>query len=511
MKEVLESTESVCPECFKEGKINKIPAEAVEEDGKVYLKKECDEHGKFKSTYWDDVELYKKAMENKVTGVGVTNPQVEGTDCPYDCGLCARHKSQSVLTNLFVTNRCDLRCSYCFANAGAQGFVYEPSLEQLEKQMKQVREEKPVPGKAIQITGGEPTVREDLVELVKMAKDLGFTHVQVNTNGIKLGDDPDLAKELQEAGTNTIYMSFDGVTEETNPWIEQNKKALENLRKVGLTAVLVPVVINNFNDHELGDIVNFAKENMDIVRGVNFQPVSFVGRIKNLSEEKRKRERISYSEMIKKLENQLDGAITAEDWYTVPFVLPVSKLIENIEREKQVEFTCHPSCGGATYVFVEDGEIIPITEFVDVEGLMELVKEEAEKSGPMKKIRTGFNLIRKISDYIDEEKAPEGMNVKDLINNAVTGGSYDELGKFHMKSLYLGSMWFQDVWNLNIDRLERCVIHYTTPDGIIPFCAYNGLGYGEEIRKKHGISVEKWEEKTGKSLKEDLWNGGKIS
>lgn len=511
MVAIEESVESVCPECFREGEINKIPGEIIEENGKIYLQKKCGEHGEFKSICWDDAELYKKAMEYYATGTGVTNPQVEGANCPYDCGICSRHKSQSILTNIFVTNRCDLRCSYCFANAGAEGFVYEPTIEQIEEQLKQVRNEKPVPGKALQITGGEPAVRDDLVDIVKLAKDLGFVHVQVNTNGIRLGDDAELVKELRKAGTNTIYMSFDGVSEDTNPWIDQNLKAIENAREAGLGVVLVPVAINGFNDHELGDIINFAKENVNVVRGVNFQPVSFVGRIENLSDEKRKRERISYSEMIKKVEDQLDGVIKAEDWYTVPFVLPISKLVENLTGESQVEFTAHPSCGGATYVFIEDEEIIPITDFVDVEGLMDLIKDQSEKSGPLKKVRTGFSMVKDISDYVDDEKAPEGLEVKELLNTAITGGTYDELGEFHMNSLYLGSMWFQDVWNLNISRLERCVIHYATPEGVIPFCAYNGLGYGEEIREKHSLPAKKWEEKTGKKLEDDLWEGGPIS
>lgn len=509
---VREKVESVCPECYKNGEIRKIPAEIVEE-GKVYLKKECEEHGEFKSIYWDDVGLYEKVMKYDVEGEGVTNPRIEGTDCPEDCGLCKRHKSQSVLTNLYVTNRCDLRCSYCFANAGAEGFIYEPSLEQLKEQMLEVRNEKPVPSKAIQITGGEPTIRDDVVEIVELAKDLGFTHVQVNTNGIRLGDDPKLAKELREAGTNTIYLSFDGVSEETNPWIEQNLKAIENLRKVGMGAVLVPVVINGFNDHELGEIIEFAKDNIDIIRGVNFQPVSFVGKIKNLSDEKRKKERITYSEMIRKVEKQLDGSLKAsEDWYPVPFVLPISNLIETLEEEPQVEFTAHPSCGVATYAFVdEDGKLTPITEFIDVEGMMKLIQEQSKKTGFLKSPRVKLSLLWNLSDYIDDEKAPEGINIMSLLKNAIGGGSHEKLGKFHLNSLYLGSMWFQDVWNLNISRLERCVIHYATPEGVIPFCAYNGLGYGEKIREKHSIPIDEWEEKTGKSLKNDLWEGGPIT
>lgn len=512
MGEIREKTESVCPTCFKEGKIRNIPAEIVEEDGKIYLEKECEDHGKFKSIIWSDAEIYKKMKRYQAEGTGVTNPRINGTNCPQDCGLCERHKSQTVLTNLYVTNRCDLRCSYCFANAGAEGFVYEPSIEQLKKQMLEVRNEKPVPGKAIQITGGEPAVRDDLIEIVELANDLGFTHVQVNTNGIKLGDDPELAEKLRDAGANTIYMSFDGVSEETNPWIDQNLKAIENMREAGLGVVLVPVVINGFNDHELGEIINFAKDNVDIVRGVNFQPVSFVGKIENLSDEKREKERITYSEMIQKAEKQLNGAIKAdEDWYPVPFVLPVSKLVESMTGEPQVEFTAHPSCGVATYVFIEDGEMTPITRFIDVEGLRDFLEEQSEKSGFLKDTRIKFSLLMHLSDYIDSEKSPEGLNMVDLLRDAIGGGSYEDLGEFHKKSLYLGSMWFQDVWNLDINRLERCVIHYATPEGVIPFCAYNGLGYGQKIRERHSMTVDEWEEKTGKKLKDDLWEGGPIT
>ncbi len=512
MGNVREKVESVCPECFKEGNLDTIPAEIVEEEGGVYLKKECEEHGEFKSIYWDDVDLYEKVMKYDEEGTGVTNPEIQGTNCPEDCGLCERHKSQSVLTNLYVTNRCDLRCSYCFANAGAEGFIYEPSLDQLKEQMKKVRNEEPVPSKAIQITGGEPTVRDDIVEIVKMANEMGFAQVQVNTNGIKIGDDPELAKELREAGTNTVYMSFDGVSEETNPWFDQNVKAIENLRKANMGVVLVPVIIKGHNDHEIGDIIQFAKDNIDTVRGVNFQPVSFVGKIDNITEERRKKERITYSEMIRKAENQLDGKIKAnEDWYPVPFVYPVSKLVETLSGDPQVEFTAHPSCGVATYAFLDGDELVPITDFIDVEGLMEFVEEKSEKTGFLSGTRIKLSMLMNISDYIDNDKAPEGVEVKELLKNAIGGGSHDKLGKFHLDSLYIGSMWFQDVWNLNISRLERCVIHYSTPEGIIPFCAYNGLDYGEKIREKHSTPIDEWEEKTGQSLKDDIWQDGPIT
>lgn len=508
MADVKEQTKSVCPECFKDGEIETIPAEIVEEDGKIWIKKECPEHGSFRSIVFEDPDLYERWNKYEVEGEGPENVN----PLPFsDKELYSEHLSQSVLSNLFVTNRCNLRCSYCFANSGAEGFIYEPSLEELRDMMKQVREEKPVGSKAIQITGGEPTMRDDLMEIIKMADELGFRHIQLNTNGIKLSESVEYCQKIRDAGVNTVYMSFDGLTEDSNPWVEEQKKAVENMRKIDMGTVLVPTVIKDMNLDELGDILNYAKENIDTVRGVNFQPVSFTGRITNITEEDRESGRVDYAKMLKKIEEDLDGEIKKEDWYPVSFVHPISKLVENLKGERQVEFTANPKCGGATYAFVEEGKFIPITRFVDVEGFMEFINELSEKEGMMKKANIGLSLMKNAPDFIDHDKAPEGLNMDKLIVDAITKGNYDALGEFHKKSLFIGSMWFQDVWNLNIDRLNKCVIHYATPEGIVPFCAYNGLNIGQEIRKKHSISIEEWEEKTGRTLEDDLWEGGPIS
>lgn len=516
MEKVLETTKSICPECKKEGKTETLEAKVVKRGNQVYLEKECEEHGHFKSLLSDDAEFYESKLEEKVTGS--LNEKVKSFKPLYE-----EHRSQSVLTNIFVTNRCNLRCSFCFANAGAEDFVYEPEMEEIGEMLKQPRAEEPVPSKAVQITGGEPTLREDLFEIIRKADELDYTHIQLNTNGLKLAKNPNYVKKLKEAGVNTVYMSFDGVSKKTNPWIEEHKEAIENLRKAELGTVLVPTVINGKNDDELGEIVRYAKENLDVVRGANFQPVSFVGRIKNIEEEDRKQERITYSEMIGKLEEQLDGDIEKQDWKAVSFVTPISKLVEKLKGGPQVEFTAHPACGVATYAFLEEGELKPLTDFIDVEGFMKTIKRYSKKPELLEKIegnvpnsierltrfadnlKTSISLLGEAPRYIDEEKAPKNLNIKELALNAVLKGDYDALGEFHEKGLFLGSMWFQDPWNISSERLRRCVIHYSTPEGIVPFCAYNGLGVGHEIRERHSIPIDKWEEKTGKKLEDDLY------
>ena len=498
---VLEETSSVCPACYQEGKINKIDAKIIEEDGKVYIWKKCEKHGEFKDIYFSDSKLYKKWIKYKVTGTESPDVKTKIFDEPalYDI-----HKSQSVLTNLLVTNRCDLRCSYCFMNAGASGRVYEPTLKQLKDLMIQARNERPMGSKAIQITGGEPTIRDDIIDIVKIAKEVGYSHVQVNTNGMRLAESVEFCQQLKDAKTNTIYMSFDGVTKETNPWIKKNKQAIENLRKVDLKVVLVPVLIGDKNLKEAGKIVKFAIDNMDIVRGLNFQPISFCGRVTKIKDEKRDKQRVDYVMMMEAIEKEFNGKISRDDFYPVPFVYPISKLIEELKGETQVEFTAHPGCGGATYIFVEDGKPIPITRFIDVEALLSFVDEQSKIKGPLKKVRVGTAFLKNLNKFVDKDKAPQGFDLVKLVKDAALGGSYDSLRGFHYKSLFVGSMWFQDAFNLNVHRLERCVIHYTTLEGIVPFCAYNGLGIGDKIREKHSISIKDWEKKTGRKMRDDL-------
>jgi len=494
MKE-LEEINSICPECLKQGKIEKIDAKIIEENGNVWITKKCNKHGFLKDIYFRDSNLYKRWMKYKVTGN--FNPDVK-TSLFGDQPLYDKHLSQSVLTNLLVTNRCNIRCSYCFMNAGASGNVYEPTLDQLRDIMKKARSEESIGSKAIQITGGEPTIREDLFDIIKIAKELGFSHVQVNSNGLKLAESVDYCQKLKDAKINTVYMSFDGVTKKNNPWIEENKQTIKNCREVGLKIILVPVLIGDKNVDEAGKIIRFGIENIDTVRGVNFQPLSFCGRITRIEEEKRKHQRVDYSKVMEVIEEEFNGQISRDDFYPVPFVLPISVLIGQLKRETQVEFTAHPGCGGATYVFLNNGMPLPITRFINVEKMIDFVSEQIKKKGLLKKTRVVSAFLTNINKFVDKDKAPQGFNLRKILKNAVFGGSYDSLRGFHHKSMFIGIMWFQDAWNLNIDRLQRCVIHYATFEGMIPFCTYNGLGYGDKIREKYSIPIKEWEEKTGK-------------
>jgi 7,8-dihydro-6-hydroxymethylpterin dimethyltransferase len=498
---VVENIFSICPACFKEGKIQKITARIIEEDEKIWITKNCQDHGSFKEIYFDDVNLYKKWMKYKVTGNSISEVKTRLFDDPE---LYEKHTSQTMLTNLVVTNRCNQMCTYCFTNARATEYVYEPTLEQLKDLMQQTRDEKPIGSHALQITGGEPTLRDDLFDIIRMAKEVGFTHVQLQTNGMKLAESADYCQRLKTEKVNSVYLSFSGLTETTNPQLQQNKKAIENLRKASLNTVLVPVLIGDKNSHEAGKIIRFAIDNIDVVRGLHFQPISFCSITAKVNDDERKLQRVGYFRILESIEEEFQGMISRDDFYPVSFVFPIFNLIEKMTYEPQIKYTVHPGCGGSTFIFMDGEKPVPITRFVDVEADMKFLTKQSKKKGPLRKLRIASAFIRNINTFIDYKKAPQGFDSKKIFKDATIHGSKYALRDFYYKGLFIGFMGYMDPWNMNLDRLQRCVVHCPTFEGIIPFCTYSGLGYGKKIEKKYSIPAKDWEKKTGRLLKDDL-------
>ncbi|MCH8088042.1 MAG: radical SAM protein, partial [Chloroflexi bacterium] len=340
-----------------------------------FMSKVIAEHGEVEELYYGSYEMYQKFSTYWVDGKGTHAPNVpmEKCACPTNCGLCSNHLSHTGLGNIIVTNRCDLTCWYCFfyVKKGLEGsYVYEPTLDQVREMARTLRAQRPVPGNSIQITGGEPTLREDLPEIVRILKSEGIEHVQLNTNGVSLALKPELAMTLHKAGISNLYMSFDGVTARTNPknhW--EAPLAIDACRKAGMGVVLVPTVIKSINDHELGDILNFARSNLDIVRAISYQPVSLTGRMKK---QEREKYRITIPDCIDRLEEQTNGELTKDDWFPVPSCSPITNFVEVFTKKPQYELSIHFACGAGTYVF-EDSDtrkLIPMSSFVDLPGLL---------------------------------------------------------------------------------------------------------------------------------------------
>lgn len=471
--------QSFCPECKEV-----IEATLFEHDGKVMMEKSCAIHGDFQDIYWSDVDLYLKA-ERWVfeEGKGVMNPQVKGSDqCPDECGLCNRHMSHTGLGNIDLTNRCNLLCPVCFANSKAKGFVYEPSFPDIVKMLEIFQSESPAPCKSVQFSGGEPTLSPHFIEAIKKAREMGFAHIQAATNGIRFND-IDFTHKCKDAGLHTIYLQFDGFKEDIyikmrgRALLETKLKAIENIRRARMKIVFVPTIVRGFNDDQVGEILKFAVQNIDVVSGIAYQPIAFTGRT---PQEDRMKMRYTLSDLAFDIEKQTGLLKAKESWYPISFVSPISRLLSSTRGEEITTLTCHPHCGLATYLFVDDDKkATPITDFVDVENMfIELNRLSKEIKKARFKSFSKIKALNHIKKCFNREKAPKGLSfekflytIEGLIDKRA--GRRDGKEKT-FKSLLLFGMHFQDLFNFDIDRVKRCVVHYAAPNAhLYPFCAYN--------------------------------------
>ncbi|MEM3546738.1 MAG: radical SAM protein [Candidatus Bathyarchaeia archaeon] len=399
---------------------------------------------------------------------------------------------------IYVSN-CNMACPICFAYAGAVNYVYEPTYEQIVGMIKLFRSSRPWAANALQFSGGEPTLRNDLPDLVREAKRAGIRHVEVNTNGIRLAEDLDYYSRLLDAGMDTIYLQFDGLREEIylklrgrGGLVDVKNRVIENARKIGhKSIVLVVTLAKGVNDGDLGDIVRYAINNRDVIRCVNIQPISMAGRARK--EEMRKM-RITIPDAVKLIEEQTNGAVSKWSWRPVNWPLPIAKGMEVVKNRTYPEFTLHPHCGAATFLVAkEDGSFTPITELVDVDNF-------AQVFWGMYYLGVGGHSRRAKLEALKLLPMVKSELIRNLLKDIITKGSYEALGRLMYNVVMVGIMHFQDVWNLDLDRVNRCGIHYATPDGkIISFCTFNSI-HRTAFEEKFKQPIEDWMKKTGKKL-----------
>lgn len=409
---VLHHTEGVCPVCLRI-----VAAEVVAEGGTVFLKKACPEHGPFKNYLWPDVGHYKWMESFKFALVRPKHQLASAQGCPHDCGPCTSHLRQPTLVEIELTQRCNLRCPVCFmaAESAKKAAPFEPDLKAIEDTYNAILA-KTGPETSIQLTGGEPTVRVDLPEIVRLGRRVGFNAIEVNTNGLMIAGDPDYAQELAEAGISGIYLQFDGLKSAIYEKIRGHdllavkRRAIENCRAAGVQVVLAMTVIGGINHDEMGAVLDFAIENRDVVVGIAYQPAFGSGRFEVAPER-----RLTMGDVAFMLAGQSHGLLEPYDLWPL---------------------ACAPLCDSATYLVEVAGRLTPITRLISRE-------EYAASYNP---------------------DSPQGSVFWDI---AAT--RFPEAG--HGLSIIV--MNFMDAMSMELRRLRECSMLVAGPDDrLIPFCAY---------------------------------------
>jgi len=408
----IDQTESVCPHCLKT-----IPAIIYEKDGSVYMDKTCPEHGLSSVYIWPDVDQYLWFNSFRFPSKS-REPQTKSVSgCPHDCGLCPIHKRGIVLAEIEVTWRCNQSCPVCFMSAGDN--IPDPSLETIDGILQTIQ--KYDKGYAtLQITGGEPTVRTDLPDIIRLARKADFKTVEINTNGLVIGKDREFLHMLKEAGLTNIYLQFDGLTPEVTRILrgdglfDLKLRAIENCRMENMPVILAPTIIKGINDSQMGGLIDFCMNNMDIIEGLAIQPAFLSGRF-----DVEMQKRLSLGDIAAMIEEQTDGKIAARDFW------PLSCI--------------HPLCACSTYLIGEGEHYSPLTGKIS----------EADYKAHF------------------DESSPQGSVFADTYNNMCQDGNSP-------KGLGVLIMSYMDAWTLDVKRLQECNLAVTIGDGrSIPFCAYH--------------------------------------
>jgi uncharacterized radical SAM superfamily Fe-S cluster-containing enzyme len=433
---ILSTTESVCPEC-----LTLVEAERVLRGDVVYLRKTCPEHGVFETAVWHGAASYAGWMRPKIPAY----PEKAGTavthGCPFDCGLCPDHRQQTCTALLEITQRCNLRCPVCFADAAYQP-PPDPDLATIEGWYRMLLASNGPCN--VQLSGGEPTVRRDLPDIIRLGRELGFGFIQVNTNGLRLAEDPAYAAALRAAGLSSIFLQFDGTEEAIyealrgRPLLTQKVATIENCAANGIGVILVPTLKPGINDHNVGDIIRFALRFAPAVRGVHFQPISYFGRY---PVEPADTDRLTIPDVIRAVVAQSGGLVQQESF-------------------------APPGCENAlcsfhgNFVLMPDGRLIPWT------------RHEVQSCGCQP--ASAAEGAAKARAFVATNWIAIG-DVAPVNGNGPSLGEWDVLlqrAKTH--TFFISGMAFQDAWTLDLERLRDCCIHTVSPDGrLIPFCAYN--------------------------------------
>ena len=446
----LELTKSVCPMCKAV-----VDAELNVRENRVVMRKRCAEHGEFEALVYSDAELYMSQLRYNKPGTLPLEFQTEVKDgCPLDCGLCPEHKQHSCFGLIEVNSKCNLDCPICFADSGHQPDGFSLTREQVALMLDTFVAAEGSP-EVVQFSGGEPTIHPQILEFVEMAQGRGIGTVMINTNGIRIARDRRFAAELERLKPH-IYLQFDGFEEATHQAIrgkdlrDVKARALDRCAEAGLKVSLVTAVERGVNEHEIGAVVRHGIRH-PAVTSIVLQPVTHAGRHRVFDP----LDRLTNPDVMRLVVDQVP------EWFAMSDFIPVP--------------CCFPTCRSMCYMLVDGDGAIPFTRLLDVDEHLDYVSN---------RVNPDPDLQRAVEQMFSSSAMPGAEQA--LLACDACGIDLPEALKDLRENFFMIAVQdFQDPYTLNVRQLMKCCLQQITPDGrIIPFCAYNSVGYREQIREQ---------------------------
>ncbi|MEO8671886.1 MAG: radical SAM protein [Tahibacter sp.] len=434
---------SVCGTCLR-----RVEAKILIKDDCAYLEKWCPHHGRERVLIADDAAYYRKSREIYIKPPEL--PRQFNTEqrwgCPYDCGLCPEHMQHSCLSLIEVTDHCNLRCPICYAESGPHRPGYR-SMATIEAMLDAVVANEGEPD-VVQISGGEPTLHPQFFDILDAARRRPIRHLMVNTNGLRIAKEPDFVARLASYQPGfELYLQFDSLRDEVHQELRGAKlrdirlRALENLNQHDVSTTLVVTVKKGLNDHELGDIIDFALK-QPCVRGVTFQPIQAAGRLEHYDPA---RDRLTLTEVRRRILEQ-SSVFEADDLIPVP---------------------CNPDCLAMAYALKLGDQTVPLTRFVSPEVLV-------SKGRNTIVVERDEELRAHVFELFATNHSPESQacSLADLLCCLPQVQAPSDLGYRNVFRVLI--MQFIDAMSFDLRAVKKSCVHIAQPDGkLIPFDTFN--------------------------------------
>jgi hypothetical protein len=326
-----EYTKTVCPACFAGGPRRSDEdvwrdGLLVSRDGRVWLRRFCPEHGESESLYEEDLDIWRARAGFATPTLAIT-PDRPGNFAPfpegYRDGLPASHGQHTCILLLNVTQRCNYACPTCYASAQRPGtplpIIEHPTPDEISHTVRTMLEREGGKLGVLMLSGGEPTVREDLPLIIEQALQENITRVLINTNGRRITRDDRFLEFLREHRDQIeVYLQFDGFRSETalhhraEDVVEEKLLALRRLQDSGIWTTLV-MTVSRENQDEVGAVLQLGLETPRCA-GLAIQPVFGSGRNPGFDG----CDRVTPTGVLRRLNGQTGGLVSWKDFLPLP-------------------------------------------------------------------------------------------------------------------------------------------------------------------------------------------------
>lgn len=484
----------LCNNC---GKL--VPARHEQRGNEIYLIKQCPTCSISETLISRNAQRY------------LVKRSLDKSSKTRSCELCCLDCSHNSPNLIFVdiTNRCNLNCPICINNTPSMGFLFEPPLDYFKKIFTYFAQYDPKP--SIQLFGGEPTVRNDLFDIIRIARKLKMS-VRLTTNGIRLADE-EYCKKIIKTHT-TILLAYDGDNKDmythfrgNGEILERKIQALDNIeRNRNSKAVIMSLVVQGMNDHSLPDLFHFCHDRRRSIRGLYLMPLAKTFKTDNIQLDV---ERITTED----IENIFDTAFPEDEIDFIPagFLGQTPNILKWLHIKPVPFIGAHPNCE-SLYILVSNGQgYVPIARYLKGSAA-ELCKDMLQAEDALEKKvknydrcwfgrifgRSGmkqqalflyafFLMMRVLWKNFCLLKILKGKglgkiwHLANLILRILLGGNLKQTFFHHTR---IGSLLqviilpFEDDSNLETDRLSRCPAGFAFYDPIedkmksVPVCAW---------------------------------------